>query len=337
MTAEAQFGFELLGSPPQATAEVLVNAALELLAAHAHLSVKSRALNQPTGSEVDGDRYMVGPVPAGLWSTFAAGDITVKVGSTWKRQPPKEGWVTSIDDEDYRMLRYSGSAWLPWPYPARHRFHAYDDFVGGTLTNNQPFANSSSGTGAAVSTIAIAGTATHPGIAQLDAGTTTAGVVAMTTRSSSCILFGGAPWRFEAAFRIPVLSDGTDTFSLRIGFLDAFAAESVDCAYLRYTHSVNAGKFEAVTRSNSSETVSDTGITVVANTWYRLRIEVNAAGTSIAFYLDDVLVATVTLTIPTGTGREVGAGAVLIKSAGTTSRTTELDYLEIEAIFASAR
>lgn len=80
-----------------------------------------------------------------------------------------------------------------------------------------------------------------------------------------------------------------------------------------------------------------TQITLAANTWYRLRIVVNADGTSVAFYINGTLVATHTANIPTGTARLLGFGWLLIKSVGTTARTALIDYLQFAQTFTTAR
>jgi hypothetical protein len=65
-----------------------------------------------------------------------------------------------------------------------------------------------------------------------------------------------------------------------------------DELFFRYTDNVNGGRWEAVTKAGGVETATDTGIAVVANTWYKLRLVVNAAATSVAFSINGALVAT---------------------------------------------
>lgn len=223
-------------------------------------------------------------------------------------------------------------------WPLKDRFYAYEDFVGGILANAHPWSSSNTGAGAGVSSIAVAGTAAHPGICQLAAGTTTTGAAAITTKAVDCILLGGGVATWEAVVRVPTVSDGTETFSVRTGFLDGVAGESTDGVFFRYTHSVSSGNWQGVCRSNSVESTVDTGSAVVAGTWVRLTAVVNAGGTSVQFYVDGVAAgAAVTSNIPTGTGRETGAGSMILKSAGTTSRSFEIDYQSVEIVFTTPR
>jgi hypothetical protein len=120
--------------------------------------------------------------------------------------------------------------------------------------------------------------------------------------------------------------------------MDSLTAVAVDGAWFRYTHSVNGGRFEAVTRSNSVETVADTGITVAASTTYRLEVRANAAGTSVEFRINGGLVATITANIPTAVGRETGFAVLALRTAGTAALTAAfVDYMVAEQSFAGGR
>lgn len=76
--------------------------------------VKDKDLNTPPGSPADGDVYIVGPSPTGLWAsqankiTFWSADA-----AEWVFITPREGWKFEPVDEDI-TYRYSGSAWVEW-------------------------------------------------------------------------------------------------------------------------------------------------------------------------------------------------------------------------------
>jgi hypothetical protein len=220
----------------------------------------------------------------------------------------------------------------------KDQLYIADDFMGGILANGTPFVSGTSGSGAAVATNTVAGTAAHPGICELSSGTTSAGAAAIITRATDSILLGGGEATWEAVCRVPTLSDGTETYTVRTGLIDNGTTEATDGVFFRYTHSVNSGKWQGVCRSNGTETTVDTGSTVVAGTWVRLTAVVNAAGTSVQFYVNGVAAgAAVTTNIPTGTGRETGAGSHIIKSAGSTARTFQVDYQSLRIVLTTAR
>lgn len=211
-------------------------------------------------------------------------------------------------------------------------FEAYNDFASAI----GQFSTTISGTNAVVSFSAVGDVGGRPGIAQLQTGTTSTGRAAIHLQSVSMLL-GYGPTNFETAFRVPILSDGTETFTLRAGFIDSQSVESTDGIFLRYTDSVNSGKFEIVSRSNGAESVADSGVTVAAGTWYKLRIEVNATASSALVYINDVLRATITTNIPTGASRNTGIGIFVLKSNGTTSRNIDTDYMWIRTDFTTPR
>lgn len=160
------------------------------------------------------------------------------------------------------------------------------------------------------------------GIGNCRTGTDTTGRAGVISYVNA-LRFGGGRHRLRWDAIVTVLSTGTDTFTTRIGFIDSAAGEPTNGAYFRYTHSVNGGRWEAVTRAAGVETATNTGITTTA-AWAYFEIDVNAAGTSVVFYINGALVATNTTNIPTG-GNLTGIGVSHIKSAGTNNREFRLD------------
>lgn len=206
-------------------------------------------------------------------------------------------------------------------------FEFRDDFLMGLS-----LATTTSGTGASAtnnSTGAV-DTGGHPGLCELSTGTTTTGRAALLPGGSalSLLLLGNGAVVYESLIYLEdAVSDGTDTYQIIIGFNDSATGTGTDMVAFRYTHSVNSGKFEAVTRANGTETAADTGITVATATWYKLRIEVNAAASSVVFKINGSTVATNTTNIPSGTGRQLSHFIGVIKSAGTNARRLLLDYV----------
>jgi ribose 5-phosphate isomerase len=69
--------------------------------------------NSPPGSPVQGERCIVGSVPAGGFSTFAQHDVAEYTGNAWvKLTPPTDcGWLAYVQDED-TYYSFVGSAWV---------------------------------------------------------------------------------------------------------------------------------------------------------------------------------------------------------------------------------
>ena len=78
---------------------------------------------------------------------------------------------------------------------------------------------------------------------------------------------------------------------------------------------------------------------MAANTtaWQKFTIEVNAASTSVQFYIDNVLVATHTTNIPTGVSQTIIPKIQIAKSIGTTARSFFADYFGYKQTFTTPR
>ena len=215
------------------------------------------------------------------------------------------------------------------------QFRAFTDCIANTASND--FAYGVSGTGAGFSSVSV-GPLNAVGIMRAALGTTATGRAAIASANLSVLKFGNGVASFESNTRIVNLSDATNTYSFRAGFIDSISAESTDGAFFRYTHGTNSGRFQAVTRNNGVETATDTGITVAANTGYKFEITVNAAGTSVEFMINGSVVATNTTNIPTASGRETGYGVMALRSAGTTAfNCYECDFIEVKYDFTTPR
>lgn len=97
-----------------------------------------------------------------------------------------------------------------------------------------------------------------------------------------------------------VQPDGTNLTTIRHGFYgNGTAGDPTNGIYFRST---NGGNWLAVCRVSSVETATDTGIALAAlGTFQETYLEINAAGTSVRFFIGQTLVATVTTNIPGNT------------------------------------
>lgn len=221
-------------------------------------------------------------------------------------------------------------------------FEFFTDYTG-----QSAFGGGSDGEGITVSGTSAAVTITgtdqnRPGVANLNTGTTATGRASLMGSNVAMRLGGGAV-NFERAVRIPTASTGTDRFQVVFGLIDVInAINQADAIAFLYDEGAVAGgaasaNWQVMTSSNSTRTFTTTSVPVVAGQWYTCRAEVNAAGTSVAFYIDTVLVATITTNIPTASGRQLGYGINIFKSIGTGGRSVDTDYLLVQAAFTTPR
>lgn len=181
----------------------------------------------------------------------------------------------------------------------------------------------------------IAGETNHPGIIECTTGTGT-GSLAGIRLALRPILFGGGECSTEWLINIPTLSDATDEYDLYIGFTDAFGGTApVDGAYFKYDRNTSTNWIRG-TSSNSTATETATS-TAVATGWTKLKVVVNAGGTSVEYFVNGSSVGSNTTNIPTASGRETSCGFIIIKSAGTTARVLRGDYARLNQSFTTAR
>ncbi|GAA4328616.1 hypothetical protein [Flaviaesturariibacter amylovorans] len=222
--------------------------------------------------------------------------------------------------------------------PALNRSRRYDYFTDFNATAGEWTVTSSGG-----SVTAVNSPVNRPGVIRLSTGSTATGRYAVHGGLSNTSTFGGGTWSLETAVRITTASDATDRYQLLVGFLGAVnTVNQTDGAYFLYdeggvsTGSTAAGYWQTVTAASSSRTFnqSHTPVTASTATWYKLRIEVNAAASQVLFYVNGTLAGTHTGTIPTSA---TGFAIYVQKSLGTTSRTIDADYMQVQSVFTTPR
>jgi len=225
-----------------------------------------------------------------------------------------------------------------------YKFTYFNEFLNtvGTATGGNDIIATNSGTGAGTNNVST-GASNRVGLVRSTTGTTATGRTSPGTSSTACA-FGGGTWAYEIEINLAALSTVTQRYQLVIGFHDVQnAANQVDAIAFVYdeggvsTGSAASANWQTLTSSNSTRTWTTTG-TAVATGWTNLRIEVNAAGNSVTYYVNGVAMGVShTTNIPTGTARVAGFGYLMIKSIGTTASTMDVDYLFCESDFTTNR
>ncbi len=209
---------------------------------------------------------------------------------------------------------------------SKYGLYALRDYLRTTSDN---FFNTQTPSGGTVANISAV--AAHQGIVEWTSGTSATGSGGDISSTSAILLGNNWYWRIDFIFKLAKLSDVTDTYTLRLGFIDSSSAESTDGVFFRYDKDVNSGKWVLVSRSNSTETSTNASNTAVASaTWYHLTIIINPAGTSAEFFQDGTSLGTVASNIPTGAGRVTGAGWMFLKTAGTVDTAlVDMDSIQL--------
>jgi hypothetical protein len=254
-----------------------------------------------------------------------AGDLVLKAAGATKIEGTAYGYTLPTETGMFGQMPERGTgATTKWAYPRNPR----NGFALQTDCNTVgDYTALQSGSGASTQ-FGVASTTTRFGISNSTTGSTATGRAGLGSVAVTQVVFGQGFCEFEAAVAVPTLSDATNTFIVRAGWADSQTAAGVDSVEFQYTDAAGTGAaWDCVTRANSVETRTTVGSNLVAFQFYILKITVDAAGTEVNFYLDDVLVATHTTNIPTGTAQATGALVQIRKTVGTTGRTVRSDYI----------
>ena len=216
------------------------------------------------------------------------------------------------------------------------RGHFYHQSVGSvTAADWGNIAFVATGTGSALTTSAA--TSALPATWEIQTGTTTTGStnIYFSKNILNPAFYGASHIIFSCNMYLPVLSDGTNTFTFSFGIVPSPNSATLDVnnnVVIKYSHGLNSGKFLGVSRNNSgTESTVDLGVTVAASTLYSLTVCFDKAISEARFYVDGVMVGRVTGSMPTGVA--VGERAIVIKSAGTTERVARLTGLTFSTIY----
>ena len=269
-------------------------------------------------------------------SDITSGTLPIARGGTNLTAAPTNGQVPIGNGTGYTLATLtqgsgvtitngSGSITIAatGPFDPATKSETWSDFLGNSAI---PWAPLTNGTSAAVS-FAQSGDADRIGLAQLNVGTTSTGRAAIGSQNQDAIQLGTRAVTFSTVMSVTNnLSSSTERFIEESGLVDNVAGPT-NGVYFRYSDDINGGNWECVCMDNSTTTVVDSTVAVAVNTWYRLEIEVNAAGTSAVFKIDGVTRATITTNIPTGATEKLGVLVSKRKTVGTTTRLSRLDYL----------
>ncbi len=150
--------------------------------------------------------------------------------------------------------------------------------------------------------------------------------------------------KFIQYIKLPVLSNSTDTYvyamGINVNFLNniinqLFAGNYfiLDIQGICTTASPN---FKCVcATSNTVNTIVDTGIAAVANTYYKFELNINTANTQAQFYINNFLVASINTNVYSILN--VHFASYLRKFAGTTAINMQVDYQLLKQKFATPR
>lgn len=170
---------------------------------------------------------------------------------------------------------------------------------------------------------------TRPGVARFATSTTTNGYAGFYTGAinnpASWINLPNGTSYFKASININTLSTAGERYAFRIGLANGMLGDFTSGVYLEYDESASANW--RIKSANFGTRTTTTSGTAVATGWQTVELLVNSGGTSVEFWVDGVSLGTIPTNIP-GAGNGLGPAMIVQKSAGTTSRYIDVDYVK---------
>lgn len=194
------------------------------------------------------------------------------------------------------------------------------------------------GTGVSQTGLTVSDNA-HHGILELDTGASATGAAirylgGVTAGTGTAgFKLGGGQLTMDWLVRVEDLSTAGERYSFMVGLFST-ATTQVDAVRFFYNDSINAGNWTISCINASTVTNTDSGVAVAADTWYKLRAVVNAAATSVEFFINGVSVGTVATNIPTA---NVAPRASMAKTVGGAARMAYVDYFRLYQRLTAAR
>jgi hypothetical protein len=174
----------------------------------------------------------------------------------------------------------------------------------------------------------------RPGVVTSSTGTTTSGYAQIFGNDASnpnkAMTVTKGYTEFNAMVYFDNLSDGTDTYTYKMGLVNAYSSSTgqTEEVTIGYSSGINSGKWFLRTQAGSTITDVDSGITVVADTWYHIRW-VCYDGDKVHFWINGTYGGESTTNIPTATIAPIHS---IWKTAGSTARTVDADYFGFKIV-----
>lgn len=229
----------------------------------------------------------------------------------------------------------SSSTGVSWQWPAldlRNWYFIREDWTGSaTAGENAWSVQSNSGT-VAFDQTSTYNTADHYGVVTMSTGASASAAPVLHHQLDNLVFNGGMEGEF--VWKSPsALSDGTNTYNIRIGWTDTATGTTPNKGvYLKYIHSANSGNFQCCANDASVGEQCGNGSTAfAADTWYSTKITFNEAYTLASCYVataGNAYVANGTVGptgLPNATTHRQGPIFNIDKDAGTTARILAVD------------
>lgn len=303
----------------------------------------------------------------------SAGRMYVRVQNGYELDEIHDVKITSVANNDGLFYNSSNSLWenkqiktingnsivgsgteLVFDYDRyKYGFEMFTDFLSPISTGSSENAYTvfTAGTGASVGqgiTLTLRAT-NQQGFIQMSTGSTltgNAGIYGSLNNNLNFLAIGGGAMGFITSIRLVNLSTSVERYRIVIGF-SSTAVNSSDVTGIFFTYDEGGTQngtspspnWQCITSTNSVRTLTVTSVAATTSAWQKFTINIDSAGTSVDFLIDNVIVATHTTNIPTGIAATnvITPKIQIAKSIGTNPSRLFADYFGYKQIFTTPR
>lgn len=282
-----------------------------------------------------------------FWGTFATrADLPNVLGAATQKSSLEIGdyaWVTQELTAFRCLVATVGAAvWVAEPWNDQRRGSlSREDWISLTPAGSIGWSTATAGGGASSQINNASADASHDGIVELDTGNTAGGLCALYLGVDGIVTpAAGGLIVVEATVQFPTLSTAAQEYISRLLLGDSIvAADHTDGIYFEYNRALT-GNFWVCKTANGvppgNRAIAITTVPVAPGTWYRLRAVITS--TSVIFYIDDTLVATLLANIPAGSAQRYAPNLKIQKTAGIgTVSNILIDYFQMRIVTAATR
>jgi uncharacterized protein YcfJ len=336
----------------QLTAPVIVGNVMGNIVGNMVGNVNGNVVGTVLGSvigDVQGD--VVGNLMGNEVTVAKINTYALKIGSMNGILQAQDGTVSTLgtvsmpgiaDQSGCSLRMVTGQiAWLRHPLDPRYESFFFDDFRGRALPYSDMFgwvvSLGSTDDTDAVLTRGIGSVHNELGYIVLSTGSTVGGVCSIV-RSPTAYRFGMGPVYGSCRIMVPVLATDQESYVVRIGYGDQIDANDfMNGVYVEYDYAQSGNVWRLKTAQDGIRTMVVSEATISNDQYHTLAWQINDNGTYVDFYDNDIMIGTITTTIPTVSGDESGPSVIIYKTTGACACTVQLDYWYDYVFYTRAR
>jgi hypothetical protein len=243
--------------------------------------------------------------------------------------------------DDFSSDLFNARLWVNNYDRFRSKIEYFEDCFGASVDGAGAnfLAQNVSGTSATINNISVLEDGIF-GVWALETGTTSTGRSALFSgraAAGAALMLGQGVTKIKTKIKLPTLSTSGDRYKIIFGFVgDCTTSTVTDGVYFDYNEASSIN-WRMCTSNDTTRTETPSAVVVANNQWIRLEIIIDDNASLVSYVLNGSTIGTVTTNIPSDVGDAVSPILGIWKSAGSSNRTIQTDYVAMSTELTSPR